>query len=296
MAVDRLRQFFAYSGDRRIFLSGVEMGLPGEEVRFPLLSGKRDDAFRMMREEGAVLISEPLSRKAGLRVGDRLPVYGPQGEITFPISGIYYDYTTEGGAAAMDIRTMEEWFGPGFINNMALYLDPDCDPERMVDELKYKFEDFPLQIRSNRRLREEIFAIFDQTFAVTQILRGMSLLIAICGITLNLLVVARERISELALYRAIGAGRRQIFGIFVGEGIGMALLSLFLGLLGGIALAMILIFVINRAYFGWTIQVHWTWGPILQQSAMILAAAVLASLYPALRASQVPAKELSKES
>ena len=296
MAVDRLRQFFAYSGDRRIFLGGVEMGLPGEEVRFPLLSGNRDDAFRMMREEGAVLISEPLSRKAGLGVGDRLPVYGPQGEIFFPISGIYYDYSTEGGAAAMDIRTMSERFGPGLINNMALYLDPDRDPERIVDELKYRFADFPLQIRSNRRLREEIFAIFDQTFAVTQILRGMSLLIAICGITLNLLVVARERISELALYRAIGAGRRQIFGVFVGEGIGMALMSLFLGLLGGIALAMILIFVINPAYFGWTIQVHWTWGPILQQSAMIMAAAILASLYPALRASQVPAKELSKES
>ena len=123
----------------------------------------------------------------------------------------------------------------------------------------------------------------------------MSLLIAVSGITLTLLVLARERVSELALYRSLGASRRQIFGLFVGKGLSMAALALGLGLAGGVTLAGILIFVINRAYFGWTIQVHWAWRPVLQQIATIVAAAVLASLYPALRASQTPATELSRD-
>ena len=42
----------------------------------------------------------------------------------------------------------------------------------------------------------------------------LALLIAVCGITLTLIVLARERISELALYRALGARRRQIFRVF----------------------------------------------------------------------------------
>jgi putative ABC transport system permease protein len=55
------------------------------------------------------------------------------------------------------------------------------------------------------------------------------------------------------------------------------------------------VFVINRAYFGWTIQLHWPWGAVAQQIATIVGAAVLASLYPALRASRTPATELSRD-
>ena len=61
------------------------------------------------------------------------------------------------------------------------------------------------------------------------------------------------------------------------------------------ALAGILILVINRAYFGWTIQMYWPWRAVLEQLAAIVAAALAASLYPALRASATPASELSRE-
>jgi putative ABC transport system permease protein len=121
------------------------------------------------------------------------------------------------------------------------------------------------------------------------------LLIAVCGIALMLLVLAREQVSELALYRAIGATRQQVFGLFVGKGLGMGLLGLVMGIAGGIALAMVLIFVINRAYFGWTIQVYWPWGALVQQMVTILGVSVLASLYPALKASRTPATELGRD-
>ena len=53
--------------------------------------------------------------------------------------------------------------------------------------------------------------VFDQTFAVTRILQVMSLIIAACAITLTLLMVAQENASEIALYRTLGAYRRQVF-------------------------------------------------------------------------------------
>ena len=60
----------------------------------------------------------------------------------------------------------------------------------------------------------------------------MALLIAVAGITLTLLLLARERVSELALYRALGASRRAIFRVFVGEGVGMAALGVLVGVPG----------------------------------------------------------------
>src|SRR5262249_49924914 len=73
-ALDRLRQFMVYAGGRRVALSGVDLGLPEGAARFVLLEGKKDEALRRARETGAVLIGEPLARKGGYRVGDRLPL------------------------------------------------------------------------------------------------------------------------------------------------------------------------------------------------------------------------------
>jgi putative ABC transport system permease protein len=138
-------------------------------------------------------------------------------------------------------------------------------------------------------------AIFDQTFAVTYILQAMALLIAAIGISLTLLILARERAAELALYRALGAARRQVFGLLLGEGLSLAALGLLLGLVGGLGLAALLILVINRAYFGWTIQPAWPGSALAQQVLVILAAAGVASLYPAWRSSLAAAQELSRE-
>ncbi len=298
-AIDRLRQLFVYPlgylDDHRISLAGVDMGLELSEARFSLLEGESEQALREVREEGAVIISEPLSRKFGLATGDRLALYTQSDEVEFPISAVYYDFSTEGGSAFMDLSTMEEHFGPGEVSNLALYLAPGIDTERAVDELMTRFSDRPLEIRSNRLLREEVFSIFDQTFAVTQLLQAMSLLIAVCGITLTLLVMARERVSELALYRALGAERQQIFRTYLGKGMGMAAYGLGLGGAGGVMLAFILIFIINRTYFGWTIALHWPWASLAIEAAVILIAAAAASIYPAWRAARTPATELRRE-
>ena len=75
----------------------------------------------------------------------------------------------------------------------------------------------------------------------------------------------------------------------------MAVLALLLGCAGGALLALILIFVINRAFFGWTIQAYWPWTTLGLQALAILTVAAGAAVYPALRAAQTPAAELSRD-
>ena len=69
-------------------------------------------------------------------------------------------------AILMDVATMDDLFGPGPVHNMALFLEPGVDPDRFVDRIRASFPDAPIEIRSNRTLRAEVFAIFDQTFAI----------------------------------------------------------------------------------------------------------------------------------
>jgi putative ABC transport system permease protein len=294
VAVDLLRQVQVQAAGRRISLSGIDGALPGGERRFELLAGDPAAAMAALRR-GAVLVSEPLARKAGLAPGSRLAVRGPEGETALPVAGVYRDYGTEGGAALVDLSTFARLFGPGAPSNAALYLAPGEDAEAAVLRLRAALRDHALQIRSNRTLRAEVLALFEQTFAVTRLLQAMGLVIAAAGVTLSLLVLARERRGELALYRALGATRPQLFAVFLGRGLGIGVVGLALGAAGGAALALVLVEVVNPAFFGWSIALHPPWAALGGQALAILAAAAAASLYPALTASRTPAAELSRD-
>jgi len=293
--VDTLRQTFTQVEGRRISVVGVDMSLPGREERFQLLQGDPRRAAEQTRNGRAVLVGEPLARKARLGVGDSLTVFGLDGAQEMEIAGVYADYGSEHGSLATDHATFARLFGEGPVNSVALYLRPGVVASEVVDQLKQSFPDRPLEMRSNQELRRDVLAIFDQTFAVTSLLQVMSLLIAVAGITLTLLVLARERIAEVALYRALGASRLQVFRVFLGKGVGMAVCGQVLGAAGGAALAIILVYLINRAYFGWTILLTWPARDLAGQAALLLAAAVAASIYPAARATGTPASELNRE-
>ena len=290
--VDRLRSTSARVGGRPIGVAAVALGLPDGAERFTLIEGHFPNEHA---PDAEALISEPLARRHGLHTDDTLTLETPKGPASFRVAGVYYDYGNENGAMVTSFRTLAATFGPLPVTSVALYLHNGVEVEAFIDTLRTRMAGIPLVVRSNRRIRTEALGIFDQTFAVTRLLQAMSLLIATTGITLALLIVTRERLPELALYRALGASRPQIFRVFVGQGLGLGGFGLLAGLIGGGVLAAILIYIINRAFFGWTIQPHIPWGSLAVEVGAVLAACFLASLYPALRASRIPATELRRD-
>ncbi len=298
LETQRRLQVWTADGQHLVWLNGVSFaGIPEAELaqRLPLMQGDPGEVARLLTEREAVLVGEPLARKAQLAIGDTLRLAGPVGSVALPIAGIAYDYTSEGGTAFVVGRTFARHFDDGPPNNAALFLDPALPTESFVADLKARYTGRPLVFRSNRTLRLEVMDIFDQTFAVTRTLQAMALLIAVCGMSLTLLIQARERSGELALLRALGATRRQIFGLFLGEGASMGLLGLALGLVGGVGLAALLILVINRQWFGWTIQPALPWAAIIRQILIILAASVAAAAYPAFQAGLSSPGQLTRD-
>jgi putative ABC transport system permease protein len=284
-------------GRFRVWLNGIKVaGLPGTELvhRLPLQQGEAADVARRL-EAGEVLIGEPLARKGALAIGDTLDLAGPAGPIRLRIAGVAYDYTSEGGTAFVTMSTLDQFFPAGPPNNVAIFLRDGEPVDETVARLRIDHRELPLIFRSNRDLRREILAIFDQTFAVTRTLQTLALLTAVFGVSLTLLVQSRERTGELALLRSLGANRRQVFGLFLGEGATMGLLGLMMGLIGGLGLAMLLILNVNRQWFGWTIQAAWPGVDILRQSLTVMAATVIAAVIPAAKAGLAGPEQLSRD-
>ena len=115
------------------------------------------------------------------------------------------------------------------------------------------------------------------------------------GIAGALLAMVIDRRREFALLRFLGAAQGQVRKIILCEAGLLGLLANVVGLVLGTALSLILIFVINKQSFGWTIQFHWPVALLLIALSGIYIATILAGLYPARTATRMNPIEVIHE-
>jgi len=151
-------------------------------------------------------------------------------------------------------------------------------------------------VRSNQTLRTASVAILDRTFAITNVLQLLATIVAFVGIFAALTAMQLERVREFGMLRAIGLDPRQLWQLVLGETSLMGVVAGVVAIPIGTAMAVALIYVINRISFGWTLQ--FAWMPDIYIRAMLTAivAAVLAGIIPAWRIARVsPALALREE-
>jgi putative ABC transport system permease protein len=138
-------------------------------------------------------------------------------------------------------------------------------------------------------------AIFDRTFAITYALEAVSVFVAIMGVAGALLALVIDRRRELGLLRFLGASRGQVRRLILFEAGLLGLLANLAGLALGVGLSLLLVFVINKQSFGWTIQFHWPVGVLLGALSIVYGATIVAAIYPALAATRLNPVEVVHE-
>ncbi len=250
--------------------------------------GESATVLRRAKAEDGVIISESLALSRGLTEGDRLPLYLPSGRVELPIIGVFYDYSTDGGKVVMDRSLWERTGGGQGADVLAIYLQPGADEAAVRRQLlTIAGEDSAIALNSNRALKARVLEIFDNTFAVARALELIAILVSVLGIFNVLWASVLNRQREIGVLRSVGATRAQLLRIVLWEAGLLGLLADLLGLLAGIALSLILIHVINKQSFGWTIQFQFSWWVVIKSSIIALGAALLAGYLPARRAARL---------
>jgi putative ABC transport system permease protein len=252
----------------------------------PFLSGDLSSAqIWAAMQDGAVVVSEPYANSVGLpRHGGTVTLYTAQGPREFPVAGIYYDYVTSGGTISMSLDTYRRLWNDEALTALAIRLAPDAEADVVARELGDALA--PVQrlfVRPNQALRDEALVIFDRTFAITGSLQLLATIVAFIGVLSALLSLLLEKQHEVGILRAIGLTARQLWGLVMLETGLMGAVAGLLAMPTGFALSLILIYIINRRSFGWTLQMQVEAAPFLTALAVAVAAALLAGIYPARR-------------
>jgi putative ABC transport system permease protein len=249
------------------------------------------------RRRGEVLVSEPFARRFGKWRGEFVSLPTPIGNRAFRVADVYSDFSNDRGTVVMDRPAFLSLFHDPAASNVAVRAAPGVSPEQLRDRILSAARGrFAFTILTNRTLRREVMRVFDRTFAVTYGLEAIALAVAVLGVLNALFALVLERRRELALLRVLGASRRQIRRSIVLEAGLLGFCSLVLASACGAAFAAVLILVINRQSFGWTIRAHVPAGELAAAFALALAAAFAASWAPARLAERAdPAEGMREE-
>jgi putative ABC transport system permease protein len=280
---ERVRSRNITLGDSIVAIAGADFEVSARYGRLPMIApASRTEAIANTIATNGVMVSEPLATKRDLHLGQRLAVPTANGIESFPITGIYRDYSSDRGAIFMPRALYIKAFHDDAINTVIIYLKPGVDLKvarrELEAELGPRYHAF---VVTNREIRTEVMRIFDQTFLITYALLAVAIVVAVLGIINTLSALILERTRELALLRVLGMTVAEVRRMIVVESAILGGTSTISGLAMGYVLSWILINVVNKQSFGWTIEFH-TPGKLIALSLIVtFVSSIVAGLVPA---------------
>jgi putative ABC transport system permease protein len=260
--------------------------------RWPLLQSTVD-VWDRVRNGDAALISEQLSRRIKLGLGDRIQAPAPAGNWSLQIVGIYADYGNPKGQIGVNIDAMLRRFPEIPQTRMGLRVAPAAVPA-LIAELQTKFGLDGRNLADQATLKAESTRIFNRTFAVTAALNAFTLGVAGVALLTSLLTLSNSRLPQLAPLWAIGITRRRLAVIELLKTMSVALITALLAVPLGLLVAWCLIAIVNVKAFGWRLPFHIFPLHLIELLAVAMLAALLASLLPVLKLARMQPAALVK--
>jgi putative ABC transport system permease protein len=226
-------------------------------------------------EGSAVLVNEQFYRRAGLALGDMVPL--PGGDL--PIAGVYSDY----GNPKPQIIISTDQLVTRFPDVPRLRYGVRVAPDRaaaLAMELRKEFSLPDTAVLENTSVKAASLQVFERTFAVTAALNVLTLGVAGLAMFASLMTLSGMRVPQLAPVWAMGLTKGRLARLDFARTLVLALLTLLMAMPLGLLLAWVLLAVVNVAAFGWRLPMYVFPLDWLRLAGFALLAAGLAAVGP----------------
>ena len=268
-----------------------------------------------------IILGHELAWSLGLDVGDKVTVVSPQGTITpagtlprlrrFTVVGIFevgmYEY--DRGLALVHLEDAAKLFQLGDrVSGVRLKLDDMFEAKRVSSELARRLP-VDYRITDWTQQHANFFRAIKTEKAVMFVILTLIVAVAAFNIVSTLLMVVTDKRADIAILRTLGATPASVMGVFIVQGAVIGLFGTLLGAVGGVALALnveTIVPAIERlfhvqflspdVYYISKLPSELDWPDVWRISMLAFLLSLLATLYPAWRASRTqPAEALRYE-
>jgi putative ABC transport system permease protein len=275
----RTRALALVPGRPAVTLIARELARPADAL--PMVEAPLPPSTLKPGELG-VYVSEAMVALYDARRGSTLLLPLADPPVPARVLGVWRDYARQFGAIAMTDADYRRLTGDRRINDLALWLAPGADAAAVQQALRALLPDpSMLDFAASAELRVLSLRIFDRSFAVTYYLQAVAIAIGLVGIAASLSAQVLARRKEFGLLAHLGLTRAQVVAVVAGEGAAWVAAGTLVGLLLGLAVSMVLVFVVNPQSFHWTMHLVLPWGRLALLCAAVGAAGVATAAFSA---------------
>lgn len=263
---------------------GPTLGLPMVGESLPVPAGQI-----------GIYVSEAMVDLHGTRPGTAYPALSKHFEAlapdkyndnaTFFVAGVWRDYARQFGTIAIDQVDFERLTGDTRANDLAFWLSPDADVsaiEQSMRQLADTQAGSPngeagrlMDFGSAREIRATTLRIFDRSFAVTYWLQAVAIGIGLFGVAASFSAQVLARRKEFGLLVHLGLTRSQVLMVVAAEGMAWTTLGAIAGMGLGLAVAVVLVHVVNPQSFHWSMELTLPGGRLVALAAAVVVAGTL---------------------
>jgi putative ABC transport system permease protein len=225
--------------------------------------------------ESPVWVSEAAADLFDIRPGATLELSIAGRALRVFVAGTWRDYEHQSGAIVIDRAAYVRLTGDTALNTVSLWLERGVNTESIQTAIRDALPDIQYDLRTPRDLRRLSLAAFDRTFAVTYLLELVAVLIGLFGIAAGISAQVLARRGEFGVLRHLGFTRAQIGTMLAIEGAVLGALGVIVGLITGGVVSLILIYVVNRQSFHWSMDLAAPGWLLSSLSVTLIAAAAL---------------------
>jgi putative ABC transport system permease protein len=243
----------------------------------PLVPGTRR---AIAADAQPVWISEAAADLYGWYPGSTIDLKLGDAATRFVVAGVWRDYTRQNGTLLIDRATYRRLTGDTRVNDVWVWLRPG----RTVADLSVEIErtlgrSGLADVRDAASIRRTSLSVFDRTFAVTYVLEAAAVLIGLFGISVGFSSQVLARRAEFGALRHIGVTRGQIVQVLGLEGLLAGSIGTAYGLITGAAISVVLIRVVNRQSFHWSMDLHLPIAALVAISAVLVVTATATAMW-----------------
>lgn len=265
-------------------VGGVDLALIDAHMRLGIVDGDPADPPVDGAAFSLLLHIDPAA-DLGVGVGSQVDMGFPGGHReTFSVSAIFDDSTMMGNWV-IDNTAFDRFLPRTPDNSMSVAFAPNADPIAARSLVETIADDYPqASVNDGNELRAQIEGQLDQLLSIITVFLGLSLFVAVLGITNTLALSVYERTRELGLLRAIGMTRRQMRRMVRWEAVIIALFGGLLGVAMGVLFGLAAIAAIPETFID-VISV-----PVMKLLLYLVVSGlfgVVAAIFPARRAARL---------
>ncbi|MBV6423886.1 MAG: Lipoprotein-releasing system transmembrane protein LolE [Steroidobacteraceae bacterium] len=265
-----------------------------------------------------IVLGDALARELGAQVGESVVLIAPEGTATptgvvprmrrFTVSGIFSSgmYEFDRGLALVDLADAARLYRTGDrVTGLRLEFDDPYAAPRIVREVALALGG-GFYVSDWTRNHANFFRSIEITKSLMFVILLMIVAVAAFNIVATLVMIVKDKQTDIAILRTLGAGPRNVLGSFAIQGVLIGLAGTALGAGLGILVARHLESLVRmleralgtqfldaRVYYMSDLPAFVEWRDVAQVCGVAFVLCALATLYPAWRAARTaPAEAL----